>query len=103
MTPPANTGSRHRQGRQLALPLPEESEQDVSPASGPGAAGHVAMTTPDPTSGSQRPERIEGGWKLDARTREVGREGIARARAILDGRATPAERHRPGSRRPRAA
>jgi hypothetical protein len=48
------------------------------------------------------PFTVVDDWRLDERTRALGREGIARARAALDAAARRAEERRPAAR-PEAA
>jgi hypothetical protein len=59
-------------GLQLPLPLPE-----ARPTTGP-------VAVPDPAPEDDRVASTTGqGWRLDEHTRQVGRRGIAEARARL--------------------
>ena len=63
-------------GLQLPLPL-----LDAEPAPGPGP---VAVPDLDPDGGERTGDRAdEVSWRLDEHTRQVGRRGIAEARARL--------------------
>ena len=68
-------------GVQLPLPLPDDA-----PRTGPMAVPDVAGDTP---GGRATPvgdlDHDGDGWRLDERTRDIGRRGVAEARARLRG------------------
>src|SRR3954465_6726482 len=53
-----------------------------------GTGGGRARARPGPSAGTGPSTRRTRTWRLDARTREIGREGVAQAREILS-RVTP--------------